>query len=59
MQADGILDVYGTDAAVQCPNCPKVFLVSRVINKKNGRRCPACDGSIARFDEAGPSVQKQ
>jgi hypothetical protein len=34
-------DWYGTNAAVSCTSCGKVFIVSAVLHRK-GRACPAC-----------------
>jgi len=34
-------DWYGTNAAVSCSSCGKVFIVSATLHRK-GRKCPAC-----------------
>lgn len=41
-------DVYGNNAAVTCPICGKVYIVSAMINKR-GRNCPQCGNSKAIF----------
>jgi transcription elongation factor Elf1 len=46
-------DVYGNNAAVACPLCGKVYIVSGLVNKKNGRRCPSCGRSTAQFKDKG------
>ena len=40
-------DVYGNNAAVICPSCGKVYVVSGLLNGENGRKCPKCGGSTA------------
>lgn len=45
-----ILDRYGNNAAVRCPPCGGVFLVSTHLNQKSGRICPHCEGSKAVVD---------
>ena len=47
---ESILDVYGNNAAVRCPACTQVFVVSSMVNKVNGRVCPHCKGSVASID---------
>jgi hypothetical protein len=42
-----ILDKYGNNAAVRCPPCGGVFVVSTHLNQKSGRACPICGGSKA------------
>ncbi len=54
---ENILDVYGTDAAVRCPACAEVYVVSRLINRKNGRKCPHCMGSLTTFKDKKYSVE--
>jgi isoaspartyl peptidase/L-asparaginase-like protein (Ntn-hydrolase superfamily) len=39
-------DWYGTNAAVSCTSCGKVFIVSATLHRK-GRKCPACGLCIA------------
>ena len=49
-----LLDMYGNNAAVRCPSCLRVFIVSKWINRQRGRACPGCGKSRAIF--AGESV---
>jgi NAD-dependent SIR2 family protein deacetylase len=56
MYEDNVLDVYGNNAAVRCPACGKVFVVSRLVNKVKGRACPNCEGAIAQFSGDSVSV---
>jgi transcription elongation factor Elf1 len=44
-------DVYGNNAAVTCPLCSKVYIVSEYLNRTKGRACPKCGKSTASFDE--------
>jgi len=47
-------DWEGNNVAFRCPNCKKVFIVSDTRmhvgpdGEKGFRRCPNCEGSIAR-----------
>jgi hypothetical protein len=43
-------DVNGNNAAVTCPSCSKVYIVSRFINRK-GLKCPKCGGSEVIFEK--------
>lgn len=54
-----VLDVYGNNAAVRCPACLRIFVVSALVNRANGRKCPACLGSLARFGEGGDVTVEQ
>jgi hypothetical protein len=38
-----VIEIYGNNAAVLCPGCPTIFIVSAVVNKVNGRKCPNCE----------------
>jgi len=49
MAAARVLDRYGNNAAIQCSTCGKVFVISRLLNKKKGRACPHCQNSIVTF----------
>jgi predicted GNAT family N-acyltransferase len=49
-------DWYGNNAAVCCPVCGKVFIVSGFINKGQ-RICPACLRSSARITNDGVTVE--
>jgi hypothetical protein len=49
MTAALVLDRYGNNAAIQCSACGKVFVTSRLLNKKKGRICPHCQKSIVTF----------
>ena len=42
-------DVLGNNAAVTCPKCGKVYIVSAFASPLGARRCPRCQQSIARF----------
>jgi uncharacterized protein (DUF983 family) len=42
-------DVYGNNAAVSCPGCGQIFVVSGFLNKGE-RECPGCGKSRAIFD---------
>jgi hypothetical protein len=48
-----VLDRYGNNAAVGCGFCYRTFVVSQLLNKKNGRSCPHCAKDRVRFDEDG------
>ncbi|MDP2684982.1 MAG: hypothetical protein Q8P20_08175 [bacterium] len=42
-------NIYGNNAAITCPGCSKVFVVSGFLN--NGEReCPDCKMYIGFFD---------
>lgn len=41
-------DWHGNNAAVSCPCCGKVYLVSQFLNKGT-RQCPKCKKSSLRF----------
>jgi predicted GNAT family N-acyltransferase len=49
-------DWYGNNAAVRCPVCGKVFIVSTFINKGQ-RDCPICHLSSAEITSAGVTIQ--
>jgi ribosomal protein S27E len=44
-----VLDEYGNNAAVRCPSCSRVFIVSKWLNRQRGRLCPGCGKSRALF----------
>jgi len=56
MAAAFVLDKYGNNAAIQCPSCSKAFVISQLLNKKNGRPCPHCENAKATFTEDGQLV---
>jgi DNA-directed RNA polymerase subunit RPC12/RpoP len=39
-------DFHGNNAAFNCPECGKLFVVSEIMDK-NGRECPSCGKSKA------------
>jgi NAD-dependent SIR2 family protein deacetylase len=41
-QNDLVLDVHGNNAAVKCPHCCRVFVVSKFLDRVRGRKCPEC-----------------
>ena len=47
---ESVLDVYGNNAAVRCLECQDVYIVSKLLNKVNGRTCPHCGKSIATIE---------
>jgi transcription elongation factor Elf1 len=49
-------DLYGNNAALTCPFCGKVFVVSGLLNKK-GRECPKCQKSKGYVALDGSSGQ--
>jgi hypothetical protein len=49
VQEATILDRYGNNAAVVCVGCNGSFVVSELVNKKNGRICPHCGKSKVYF----------
>jgi uncharacterized protein (DUF983 family) len=42
-------DIWGNNAAVSCPECGRIFIVSGFLNKGE-RKCPNCGKSRAFFD---------
>ncbi len=51
-----VLDIYGNFAAIQCPACGNVYILSGALNVKTGRPCPHCKNSIAIVKNAQISV---
>jgi ribosomal protein S27E len=51
-----IKDVYGNNAAVQCPSCDRVFVTSSFLNK-SGRVCPGCEKISIRFKKNAVVVE--
>ena len=49
-EAYPVLDLFGNNAAVECPGCNHVYIVSGMIHKK-GRDCPVCHESLAIFTD--------
>src|SRR6266851_3718365 len=49
-------DWYGNNAAVRCPVCGKLFIVSTFINKGQ-RDCPICHKSSAEITSAAVTIQ--
>ncbi len=54
LDKNGLEDWYGNNAAVRCPICDQVFIVSRFLNKGQ-RQCPKCHKSTAQM--AGEQVK--
>lgn len=54
-----VWDEYGNNAAVSCPECKKVFIFSRHLNKASGRNCPHCAGSRAILTLDGVQVERR
>lgn len=52
-QADLKSDVHGNNAAITCPVCGKVFIVSAIIDRGK-RACPRCEKSIGKITEKAP-----
>lgn len=50
MVAAKIIDHYGNNFAVQCEACSGVFIISEMLNRKNGRPCPHCNKALVSFD---------
>jgi len=49
-------DYHGNNAAVTCPVCGKIFVVSKLIDK--GKRvCPVCGKATASISEDGKQVK--
>ena len=48
-------DFHGNNAAVECKECHKVFVVSALLDK-NGRLCPHCGESKAYINTKDKSV---
>lgn len=46
-----VVDCYGNNCAVICPNCEQAYVVSGFLNK-GIRKCPHCEKSTAVFKEA-------
>jgi hypothetical protein len=51
-----VIEIYGNNAAVLCPGCPTIFIVSAVVNKKNGRTCPGYKKWIAKLKQENGTV---
>lgn len=49
-------DWYGNNAAVRCPACDKVFIVSGFLNKGQ-RQCPACLRSTAQISNEQLTIE--
>ena len=49
-------DWYGNNAAVLCPVCGQVFIVSGFINKGQ-RKCPRCGKSSAQITKEQMSIE--
>lgn len=45
-------DWEGNNAAVTCPHCSKVYIVSAIVHRGE-RRCPSCRRSAARISAQG------
>ena len=52
-----VKDLYGNNAAVECPACGQTLVFSAHLNKRKGRVCPHCDGSKATVQDALVSVK--
>jgi NAD-dependent SIR2 family protein deacetylase len=50
-----VLDIHGNNAAVRCPSCSRVFVVSKFLDKL-GRLCPGCGKTRAILVRDGRDV---
>ena len=53
-----VKDIYGNNAAVECPACKGVFVVSGFISKK-GRDCPHCGAVRISYSKDRVTVEKR
>jgi len=50
-----VLDFHGNNAAIRCPSCSRVFVVSKFLDKL-GRVCPGCGKTRAMIAGDGTDV---
>ena len=49
-----IADRHGTNAAIICPSCTRVFIVSATLDAGTGRTCPHCEMYHAEVADLAP-----